>query len=168
MVGAGPGVPKYTVDLDVAEDHRWDHIVPLYAEQLREATRWIETALLPEAWWIRLVYTVIVHTCTLLVHPLPVVVLLVGLLLARFTWGVLPLVLFVGVSLTIPYRREVSGIARCAGLAPGKLLLVQYIYEFVSACTSVIVRDAETGCPVRIALLDLDVCYSGPLPSRNR
>ena len=53
---------------------------------------------------------------------------------------------------------ELVGFAGAAGLPVGGLALLQVVYELMAcecaACTSVVVRDAATGCPVHLRTMD--------------
>ena len=65
-------------------------------------------------------------------------------------WAVAGLTAFLVAAFSLPFRKEILGIARVSGISPGKILLVQYVYEFVSACTSVVVPDGTDNAPVRL------------------
>ena len=123
-------VPKFEVNLDLPPEKRWDEVVAQFRDGLHEALTALEEAILPESCMLRSIYHVVILFCGLIVHPLPVFVLATALLLGGVSWSLIgPLVLFVTFALTsIPYRREVAGIARASGISPGKILLVQYVY----------------------------------------
>ncbi len=121
----------------------------------------IEASLLPEGRTVRWLYAGVVWVAGRFVHPLLPVASLTAAAMAvavagywsAVWWLVTPL-LFAVVAASIPFRREIAGIARSSGLPPGKVLLMQYVYEFVSACTSVVVRDSHTSAPVHLRVMD--------------
>jgi hypothetical protein len=149
------GVPQFEVDLDLSPERRWDRVILHFKDQLQETLVGLEHAFLPETAAARWAYAAVTFFGWLIVRPWPIAVLATALIYSRVSllW-VTPLVLLVAVALTVPFRREVAGIARAAGIAPGKILLMQYVYEFVSACTSVVVRDATSHCPVHLRVMD--------------
>jgi len=152
-------IPKFEVDLDEPPVIRWRKVATHFRKELSNATTELEAQLLPNsriAWFL---YLCVVQYCNALAQPLLVSAVAAALIAFGFLslWWSFPLAAFVVGSLTIPYRREIVGIGRTAGISVGKILLVQYVYEFVSACTSVVVRDATLGHPVHLRVMDWEM-----------
>ena len=151
----GRSVPQIEVDLDLSPEHRWDKVILHFKDALQETLVGLEQAFLPETAVARWAYAAVTLVGWFFVRPWPVAVLAAALIAVRVSLlCVTPLLLLVAVALSVPFRREVAGIARAAGIAPGKILLMQYVYEFVSACTSVVVRDAKSHAPVHLRVMD--------------
>lgn len=151
-------IPKFTVNLDDPPDRRWDAVVAHFKNELKRATTCLESEMLPSSRAAAAGYQLVVFLCGLLVSPwkiLSVAGFFVAIKL-HFLW-LIPLLLCAFVAYTIPFRREIAGIARAADIPCGKILLVQYVYEFVSACTSVVVVDESSGTPVHLRVMDWEM-----------
>ena len=144
-------VPRFVVDLDCSPEHRWDGVMKHFREELQFTVTDLEEQLLPQHKLVKIVYKFVTLAAICFVYPWRI--LAIGIALALC--GVFPVfTLLVSAALAfaafcIPHRREIAGVARESNISCGKILLIQYVYEFVSACTSVIVHDATTQEPVR-------------------
>lgn len=158
MAPARP-VPRFELNLDDAPELRWRSVIDHFRKDLQHATTMLEDNLLPEYWIVRAFYKIVIQYCNFLLQPFPVVILVTSIsFLANLSyWWIVAVGIIAAGALGIPHRREIIGIGRSANISPGKILIVQYVYELVSACTSVIVRDATMGVPIHLRVMDWEM-----------
>ncbi|CAF3383119.1 unnamed protein product [Rotaria sp. Silwood2] len=124
--------PRFIVNLDLPPMLRWQYILRLYIDQLREVEKKIESMVnkIVGQW----------------IGPM------LESVLSTIMAGITQLGL-------VYYGQELKGISHTTGIPLGKLVMMQFVYECVSCCTSIICQDEETNTPMHIRSMDwgLDV-----------
>jgi len=121
-------IPRYQVNLAAPPWNRWTqmahHCRPLIPPILRS----VESAYVPDLKLVRLGYFVLVTAIGFLAAC--------GALLCWLSHWCWP-------TNTLTFFSEVWSFARAADVHPGKLLLMQFVYEASTACTSIIIPTAQ-------------------------
>lgn len=128
--------PEFIVNLDLPPMIRWQHILRLYIDQLRQTEEAIES-----------VVKDILGT-----WAGPMLEKVLTILMAGVTQFGL-----------VYYGQELKGVSEDTGIQLGKLVLMQLVYECVACCTSIVCQNKETKTPMHIRTMDWELDILRPL-----
>ena len=129
-------MPRYTIDLDTAPQDRWRDVATDSKGLLHDVVPRLEKHIVGK------------NRCRILLYHV-VCVLLTCLC-------------FLGYMTSRLFRRktsltaEVWGFSRVVGISPGKILVMQYVYEAATYCTSVVLN---TKIPIHLRTMDWDMGF---------
>lgn len=119
--------PRFVVNLDQPANVRWQHITRIYVAELRDAQEQIERMISD-------------HINGVLKTAIETVVS--NILSASVKTGL------------VFYGDELLALAKDSGIELGRLTLMQFIYECVACCTSIIYKDENSNVPMHIRTMD--------------
>jgi hypothetical protein len=128
--------PHFIVNLDLPPTIRWQHILRLYADQLRQVEKNID-AMIGE-----------------------IVGQWVGPMLEKLLSTIMSGITRLGL---VYYGDELKGFSHDTGIPLGRLVLIQFVYECFACCTSIVCRDEQTNVPVHIRTMDWELDFLKPL-----
>jgi beta subunit of N-acylethanolamine-hydrolyzing acid amidase len=131
----GVRVPRYSVSLNEPPSTRWNHIVDEYREQMRAADRAV-SAMIRDGAGGRVKGKIVENLAS-------------GMLRTYNAFG------------GVYYGAELQGIANRLGVALGKLVLMNIVYNLSAYCSAVVVE--VDGVPVHIRTMDWDLDVLEPL-----
>lgn len=129
-------MPRYRISLDKDPCERWNQVATDAKFLLPEAVERLEQHIIGKNIFRRLLYQVVCIVLTFICY--------IGYVSSR-VWCCKN-------SLT----SEIWGFARIAGLSPGKILVMQYVYEAATYCTSVVL---QTEIPIHLRTMDWDMGF---------
>lgn len=127
---------RFVVNLDLPPTIRWQHILRLYVDQFRDVEKKIETMIneMLGQWLGPMIEKV----------------------LSTIMSGITRLGL-------VYYGEELKGFSQDTGIPLGKLVLMQFVYECVACCTSIVCPNKQTGVPIHIRTMDWELEFLKPL-----
>ena len=118
-------VPRYKVDLDEPPEKRWNNVIENTKQEILGLRKEIRQEMKE--------------------------------LTGGFIMGLLDTLgsLFSGIAnLFVYYGKELSGFAKQCGIPLTEMMLIQFMYEASSCCTSIVINDPKTKLPVHIRTMD--------------
>ena len=129
-------MPRYTVDLDTSPQDRWRHVAKDSKRLLHDVVPRLEQ------------HIVGTNMCRILLYHITCIVLtclcFIGYMTSR--------IFRCSTSLTA----EAWGFSRVVNISPGKILVMQYVYEAATYCTSVVLN---TKIPIHLRTMDWDMGF---------
>lgn len=125
-----PGLPvrQFTVDLDRPAAQRWDQVILAFRDELIAADREISTQVRNQVGRMK------------------------GAILESMASGILRTYAALG---GVFFGAELAGISEITGIPLGRLILIQLVYDFSAACTSVV--SSHEGQPVLFRNMDWEM-----------
>ncbi|CAF0921124.1 unnamed protein product [Rotaria sordida] len=119
--------PRFVVNLDSPPMLRWQHILRLYRDQLREVEKKIDSMVSEiVGQWMGPMFENVLSTIMAGITQLGLVY----------------------------YGQELKGFSRDTGMPLGKLVMIQFVYECFACCTSIVCQDEQTNTPMHIRTMD--------------
>ncbi|CAF2020874.1 unnamed protein product [Rotaria magnacalcarata] len=128
--------PRFVVNLDMLPALRWQHIVRLYADQLHEVEKKIES-MVDEIFGQY-----------------------IGPMLEKVLSTIMAGITRLGL---VYYGQELKGLSNDTGIPLGRLVMMQFVYECFACCTSIVCQDEQTNIPMHIRTMDWELDFLKPL-----
>lgn len=132
--------PKFVVNLDLPPTLRWQHILRIYRDKLRETEKKLHSMINEMVGeWAGVMLEKIIST---------------------FMAGITQLGL-------VHYGEELKSFSQETDISLGKLVMMQFVYESVACCTSIVCQDEKTNIPMHIRTMDWEFDFLKPLTIGN-
>ena len=128
--------PRFVVNLDLPPQVRWQYILRLYLDQFREVEKKIDSMI-----------SEIVGQWT-------------GVMLEKVISTIMSGITKLGL---VYYGEELKGFAQDTGIALGRMVLIQFVYECFACCTSIVCKDEQTNIPIHVRTMDWGLEFLKPL-----
>lgn len=128
--------PHFIVNLDLPPKVRWQHILRLYIDQFHQVEKKIDS----------MISEIVGQWAGPMLEKV----------LATIMSGITQLGL-------VYYGEELKGFAQETGISLGRMVLIQFVYECSTCCTSIVHKDDKTNLPVHIRTMDWGLDFLKPL-----